>query len=164
MLEISLLGETIIRRPESLNRGCGGKPAYEEQWDGWYADLFLIEDDSPALVADVHTNPTTDPLSKLYPPSVLHVGTGAVTTALFIAETADGPTLFVGPAFTYYEHIEYGDQSTAPLRLNDEEWVTGMDAGEFSPPSWTAGFRIPGRGEYLTVPLVPLSELHVGDE
>lgn len=156
--------QSIVRRPESLFLGCGGEPAYKEQWDGWYVNLFVVEDESPALVADIHTNPTMEPASRLFPPSVLHVGTGAVTTVLFIAETAEGPTMFVGPAFTYYEAIEYGDAQTAPNRMNDQEWVTRLNNGEFSPPDWTAGFRLPGRGEYLTVPLVPLSELHSTEE
>jgi len=55
---------------------------------------------------------------------------------LFLAETSQGPAIFVGPTFTYYEHLEKG---LPPHRLTDEEWhglYKGYGQGqvEFIPP------------------------------
>ncbi len=115
--------------------GCAGVVDVEE-WGGWYIELFPWGDDNPALIADVHTNPTED----IPPAGVLHVGTGPVATMLMIVDTPDGMALHVGPVFTYYEFIEPG----LPLiRLTDEEWNERL-AGEDFPvaPTWVNEFRL----------------------
>lgn len=124
--------------------GCGG-PTFEDVWDGWYRGLFYAKDDNPALIADIHTNPTNDPSSPLYPPRVLHVATGPIVPVFFIVDTDEGTALYVGPAFSYYEITTQGDQSVPAPRLNDEEWRAQLDQGVSfpAPPDWTASFRLP---------------------
>lgn len=120
--------------------GCGGA-SFEEMWDGWYMHMVYGGDESPALIADVHTNPTNDPASALYPSRVLHVGTGPAVAMLMIIETADGPTLHVGPAFSYYEFAEEG---FPPVRLNDELWRKRLQSAVSypQPPDWVSSFRV----------------------
>ena len=119
--------------------GCGG-PTFEEMWDGWYSHLFFRKDESPALIADVHTNPNNDLASSLYPPRVLHAATGPVSALLFIVETDEGKQLYIGPAFSYYEVIESG---FPPVRLNDEEWHSRLASEPYpDAPAWTDSFRI----------------------
>lgn len=120
--------------------GCGGA-SFEEMWDGWYMHLIYGKDDSPALIVDVHTNPNNDPQSALYPPRVLHVGTGPATAMLMIVDTAAGPTLFVGPVYAYYEFAEEG---FPPVRLNDEAWRTRLAEPAHYPaaPAWVSSFRL----------------------
>jgi hypothetical protein len=119
--------------------GCGGV-SFEEMWDGWYMHLIYGKDESPALIADVHTNPNNDPTSALYLPRVLHVGTGPTAALLMIVETVDGPTLFVGPAFAYYEFVETG---FPPVRLNDAQWRDRLTNSAEYPmaPTWVQSFR-----------------------
>ena len=119
--------------------GCGG-PTFEEMWDGWYSHLFFRKDESPALIADVHTNPNNDLASSLYPPRVLHAATGPVSALLFIVETDEGKQLYIGPAFSYYEVIESG---FPPVRLKDEEWHSRLASEPYpDAPAWTDSFRI----------------------
>lgn len=121
---------------------------YGPQWTGWYPQLFFEErsgytilqsDRSSALIADIHS----DPGSLLQPPSVLHVATGPVSLLLFIADTDTDPTLYIGPAFTYYEVVTSGYFFN---RLTDEEWqqqLTGDTDSYPAAPDWTATFRLP---------------------
>lgn len=104
--------ETAVRRLERC--GSGGAQA---TWAGWYPQLFFQKqwNESLALIADVHTNPPGDTSLA----SVLHVATGQVAAMPFIVNTDEGATMYVGPAFTYYEMMT---RTPMPLRLTDEEW------------------------------------------
>lgn len=135
--------KSIIKRQVRANMaGCGGA-TLEEQWDGWYANLFFTRDDKAAVIADVHTNPNNDPSSGLYPPSVLHVATGPVAPLYLLVETPLGTGLFVGPAFTYFEQVEVGDASTPPQRLDDEMWRERLESGPYPQgPAWSTSFRL----------------------
>jgi hypothetical protein len=144
--EEAFIKDTAILQKESI--GCG---QIHEEWNGWYPQLFPWKDDSPALIADIHTNPNTDP--QLAPPSVLHVATGPVATMILIAETDEGPTMYVGPSFTYYEVIEKG---LPPVRLTDVDWERRLWHPRSIPlPRWTTSFRVPlsqQRYRYRSVP------------
>jgi len=114
-----------------------------EEWNGWYPQLFPWKDDSPVLIADIHTNP--DPRR----PSVLHVATGSVAALILIVDTdEERPMMYVGPSFSYYEVVEEG---WPPVRLTDEDWKRRLWP---MPPSWTASFRLPvsQQPRYLSVP------------
>ena len=130
-----------IVKKQAFGAGCVG-PTFEEMWDGWYMHMIYGKDESPALIADVHTNPTNDPSSALYPPRVLHVATGPTAALLMIVDTADGPTLHIGPAFSYYEFAEPG---FPPVRLTDEIWRERLTRyGDYpEAPAWVASFRLP---------------------
>lgn len=135
--------KSIIVRQAKEVAGCGG-PTFEDLWDGWYSNLFYDKDDNPAVIADIHTNPTNDPLSSLYPPRVLHVASGPVAPIFFIVDTDEGPTIYIGPAFTYFEIIEEGNETTSPTRLTDQEWRQRLDANAYPEvPEWTSSFRLP---------------------
>ncbi|MCB0122128.1 MAG: DUF3160 domain-containing protein, partial [Caldilineaceae bacterium] len=42
---------SIVKLKENLQiAGCGG-PTFEDQWDGWYMNLFYSRDDNPSLIA-----------------------------------------------------------------------------------------------------------------
>lgn len=142
--EEAFLKDTTILQKESI--GCG---QLREEWNGWYPQLFPWKDDSPALIADIHTNP--DP--RLAPPSVLHVATGSVAALILIVDTDEGPMMYVGPSFTYYEVVEEG---APPVRLTDEDWKRRLWAGKPRPmpPSWSGSFRLPvsQQPRYLSVP------------
>lgn len=145
--------KSIVIRQDPGSLVCGVEPDYRDEWDGWYTWLFLEEEDSPLLIADVHTNPNNDRrVPNLYPSRVLHVGTGPVATMVFLVDTDEGPTAYVGPVFTYYEAIEEG---FPPVRLNDQDWE-GRFQGKYppQPPQWTAGFRLPSTEppRYMHVP------------
>jgi len=145
--EEAFLKDTTILQKDSI--GCG---EIREKWNGWYPQLFPWEDDSPALIADIHTNPNEE--LELAPPSVLHVATGSVAALILIVDTdEERPTMYVGPSFTYYEVVEEG----LPLvRLTDEDWERRLwtDKPRPMPPSWTGSFRLPvsQQPRYLSVP------------
>jgi hypothetical protein len=143
--ELAFLKDTTILQKERI--GCG---ELREEWNGWYPKLFPWEDDSPALIADIHSNPNADP--RLAPPGVLHVATGPVAAMIFIADTDEGATMYVGPSFTYYEVVEKG----LPLvRLTDKDWMRRLYGEPHpTPPNWTASFRLPvsQRSRHLSVP------------
>ena len=106
-------------------------------YDGWYPDLFFEEEKSPALVADVHT----DPGDIFRPANVLHAATGPVAAIIFIADTDEGPSMYVGPAFTYYEFVEEG---RVPVRLTNESWNNRLSSSSYpEAPAWTGSFRLP---------------------
>ena len=124
--------ETAVRRMERC--GSGGAQA---TWTGWYPQLFFQKqwNESPALIADVHTNPPSD----ISPASVLHVATGQVAAMPFIINTDEGTTMYVGPAFTYYEMVT---RAPMPLRLTDEEWKKRLLSTTCpAAPPWTRLFR-----------------------
>lgn len=161
--EEELFLRSIVMRKENLQiAGCGG-PTFEEQWDGWYMNLFYSRDDNPSLIADVHTNPTNDPSAPLYPPRVLHSATGPLAPLFFIVDTDEGTMLYVGPTFTYYEVTTTGDDQTVPPRLTDEAWRESLQRRNVPPaPVWTNSFRIaePRQPETLLLPNNPSSEEH----
>lgn len=131
----------------------GGGPITfnNDRWDGWYTSLFYNDDDVTAVIADVHTNPTNDPASPLYPPRVLHAGTGDVSPIYMIADKGNGQTLYVGPAFSYYEVTTTGDDENPAERLTDELWQGTNPESNFgytprypkpAAPEWTQSFRV----------------------
>ena len=134
--------KSLVIEQEIDVMGCGG-PSFEEMWDGWYMHLIYGKDETPAIIADVHTNPNTDRNSALYPPRVLHVGTGPATAMLMIVDSDEGPTLYVGPTFSYYEFAEEG---FPPVRLNDQQWREFLGQAEANnypqAPPWVNAFRI----------------------
>ncbi len=101
--------------------------------DGWYPGLFYGNHEHcmrpDFIVADVHTNPRDA--------QVLHVGVGKVNVIYFIAETCNGPSIYVGPVFSYYERIESGMK-----RLTDEEWADLVNEGSLTRPGWTNTFLL----------------------
>jgi hypothetical protein len=138
--------KSVVVRQKNENRGCGGP---EFTWNGWYVGLFYKEDASPALIADVHTNPNKD--APLGPPRVLHAATGPAVPLCLVAETDEGSTMYLGPAFTYYDVIETGNP---PARLTDSQWQSRLAAGQQpGHPSWTQSFLAsPGKtGEALVI-------------
>jgi len=136
------LKSVIKRQSKEVGTGCTG-PLVEELWDGWYAHLFYQTDKTPALIADVHTNPTIDPASSLYPPRVLHAATGPVAAELLIVDTDEGVTMYVGPAFSYFEIVTAGTQTTVPTRLTDQEWRNRLHTNPYpATPAWSQSFRI----------------------
>ncbi len=146
--EEAFLKQIAVYRPNSF---------YSPQWTGWYPELFLEsgtgfqvarKDKSPALIADIHTNPGD---GLLHPPSVLHVATGPVAVIIFIADTDEGPTMYVGPVFTYFEVVTTGFLFT---RLTDEDWRRQLSTGSYpAAPAWTGSFRVPASGSpgYLEI-------------
>lgn len=132
--EQAFLRNTAVRKVMNEDT-CAG--VFErEEWAGWYPRLFPWGDDSPALIADVHTNPS----DELPPAGVLHVATGAVAATVMVADTPDGAAVYVGPAFTYYQFIEKG---APPRRLTDEQWQQRLVSDERpEPPAWTRSFRL----------------------
>ena len=75
------------------------------------------------------------------PAKVLHVATGPVAAIIFIADTDEGPTMYVGPAFTYYEVVKEG---RVPVRLTNEDWNKELNASPYpEAPAWTGSFRLP---------------------
>ncbi|NUM45260.1 MAG: DUF3160 domain-containing protein [Anaerolineales bacterium] len=132
------LRSVVIRKLTLDEEALGCTPTYIEEWNGWYSDLFPWEDDNPALIADIHTNPNQDP--PLGPPDVYHVATGPVATALFIVNTDEGQTLYVGPTFTYFEAVEIG---FPPVRLTDEDWNLRLENTPYPlAPTWVTSFRL----------------------
>ncbi len=136
------LKSMIKREARYVDGGCAG-PEVEEQWDGWYAHLFYKKDDNPALIADVHTNATTDPSSSLYPPRVLHAATGPVAATLLVVDTDEGMALYVGPAFTYFEVVTAGNNANPPKRLTNDQWRQRLQSNPYpTAPAWTQSFRL----------------------
>jgi hypothetical protein len=148
------LKSIAIRQLEEVDNICA--KVIREEWNGWYLDLFPWRDDNPALIADIHTNPNTAPeYPALLPPSVLHIGTGPAAALVFLVDTDEGVTAYVGPAFTYFETIEEG---FPPKRLTDEDWNKRLTSDPRpAPPAWTSSFRIPSSSvpAYLELPKKP---------
>jgi len=147
--EEAFLKDTTVLQITDSNI-CGVPPL--KTWNGWYPQLFPWEDESPVLIADIHTNPNLDP--PLAPPSVLHVATGSVATLVLIADTDEGPTMYVGPSLSYYEVIEKGEAGSLPTRLTDQDWKARLRKNPSpTPPDWTTRFRLPASSspKYLSV-------------
>jgi hypothetical protein len=148
------LKSIAIRQLKEKDNMCA--MVISEEWNGWYIDLFPWGDDNPALIADIHTNPNKDAaFPSLLPPSVLHIGTGPVAALVFLVDTDEGVTAYVGPAFTYFDIIEEG---FPPHRITDEEWNQRLTTDPRpAPPVWTSSFRIPSSSvpAYLELPSKP---------
>jgi hypothetical protein len=141
--ENAFLKSIMVQQKGADFAGCAG-PIFEDQWNGWYSNLFYRKDENPAVIADVHTNPNNDPNSGLYPPRVLHAATGPVAPMFLIVDTDEGAALYVGPAFSYFEVVSTGSGDTAPTRLTDAEWRKRLEGKSYPPaPPWTASFRLP---------------------
>lgn len=142
--EETLFLRSIMVAKEPNVMGCAG-PTFEDMWDGWYRRLFYSSDDNAAVIADIHTNPTTDGQHPLYPPRVLHAATGPIAPIFFIVNTDEGTAIYVGPAFTYFEHVTVGDSTTPAKRLTDDDWRQMLLTGNPYPaiPEWTSSFRVP---------------------
>ncbi|MBI5930310.1 MAG: DUF3160 domain-containing protein [Chloroflexi bacterium] len=146
---------SIVIRQYRAQQICGVDPW---EWNGWYMKLFPWQDDSPALVADVHTNINNNPqIPELLPPGVLHVGTGSVSTTMIVGNTDEVSTMYVGPTFTYYEFVEEG---FPPMRLTDDDWRDRFGTAPLpTPPDWTSSFRLPVANpqgyNYLMLPQTP---------
>jgi hypothetical protein len=149
--EEAFIKDTAVLQKKDLNI-CGVPPL--KTWNGWYPKLFPWEDESPVLIADIHTNPNIEE-PPLAPPSVLHVATGSVVAMVLIVDTDEGPTMYVGPSFSYYEVIEKGEAGTPPNRLTDQDWEVQLRNNPSpTPPDWTTSFRLlaPQPSNYLSVP------------
>lgn len=149
--EERFLKSIAVRQLEEIDGGCTDVTV--ESWDGWYVDLFPWQDDTPALIADIHTNTNhSSDFPSLLPPGVLHIAAGPVAMLVFLADTDEGVTAYVGPTFTYFEDLEEG---YPPKRLTDEEWDQRLQTTPRpSPPFWTNSFRIPSVAvpAYLELP------------
>ena len=67
-----------------------------------------------------------------------------IRDSFLLVETSSGNGLFVGPAFTYFEQITVGDQSTPAQRLDDEAWRERLASQNYpQAPAWTTTFRLP---------------------
>jgi hypothetical protein len=146
--QASFLRNIVIRQSLSTTR-TGYIVKVDEKWSGWYADLFPWNDEDPTLVADIHTN-TAD---LLPPRGVLHVATGSAVVQVFVVNTDEGTTAYVGPSSTYYDFIEPG---YPPKRLTDDAWK-----GRFyqnprpEAPAWAKSFltNSPAPAEILSIPI-----------
>jgi Protein of unknown function (DUF3160) len=132
--ESQFLKDTIFYRP---GKGLSGGPS--EFWAGWYPRLLYHDGvtEPTACVADIHTKPSdqVDPLTR-----VLHVASGRTAMAIVLVDGLDEPTLYVGPAATYYEFITAGEEAQ---RETDLTWRATLDEGRDLPiPAWTRRFRI----------------------
>ena len=122
-----------------LNGMIGIGPGYGiEEWNGWYADLFVDKNNAqlfePSIV-DVHTQPTDAGGNVVG--NVLHVGTGEPKLIIVTVDTgASGPRAFAGYVSSFHEHITSDFE-----RLTDEEWK-GMVATHPA-PSWMTGIMVP---------------------
>jgi hypothetical protein len=131
--EDRLFLRSIVVRKYVGQTGYGGWT--EEHWDGWYNDLLPFGDDTACLVTDVHTNYNRE-IGEV---GVLHIGTGDPAVMVLMDDTGG---LYVGPAFTYFDHLEVSDP---PQRLLDWEWAVAL--GGRTPrkphrPDWTSSFRL----------------------
>jgi hypothetical protein len=120
-----------IRQSISVTGGCG-PPVIQEEFDGWYPSLFPWGYDSPATIADVHTDPSDDG-------GILYVGVGPAAGMVIAVDSPDGACAYVGPAFTYYEFEEPGIET----RLTDDAWADRLMSDKRpAPPTWTSSFRV----------------------
>lgn len=119
---------------------CGAPP-----FTGWYSGLFYGSDsrDVDMITADVHTQPTDEYGNMVG--RVLHVGTGPVNLAVFLADGPSNgyaPTAYVGPVMSYYEKITENF-----TRLTDETWHDSVLTGRFAVrPDWVNGYLCDSSG------------------
>ena len=93
------------------------------------SDYTTEADERMALIADVHTDPTSE--------KVLEEGVGN-PLVIFTVNEVDGELILSrGATFSYYEF-----QHPLAERLTDEEWQSILDQGTEIPelPSWTTSF------------------------
>jgi hypothetical protein len=125
--ETQFIKNTIIEH--KTMSGC----TYITNHEGWYPRLFYRDTEDCVLpdfiVADVHTDFNEE--------QILHVGVGKIHVIYFTAETCTGPTIYVGPVFSYYEKVEHNMH-----RLNDEEWADLVWCNALTSPSWTNTFLL----------------------
>lgn len=126
--------ENFIKKTIDQRGGGSGPPSY----DGWYANLFLNNEDSykwePEIV-DVHTNP--DDFGKS---ECLEVGTGDANFIVIAIDNGKDITTYVGPAFTYYEFVQNLNGNNK--RLTDEKWGAMLRKGKQPKrPSWINSFQ-----------------------
>lgn len=98
-----------------ISSGGSGPPTIQ----GWYHQLLFNPGefaDVDWIIADVHTDVGGD-LPVARPTTVLHVGTERPRLMTVAVETCDGPRAYVGPVFSYKEHLVEGF-----TRLTDERW------------------------------------------
>jgi hypothetical protein len=142
---------------KQLAWGCGsGSPI------GWYVDTIRAIACSAKstssleapVIADVATFPPGD---IIYPPQILHIGTGNVNALVVLFPKPDGTLVAaVGPVFTYYEFRLVGTK-----RLNDNEWkemLTWNNRTQYL-PEWLKD--VYGSGEPWATPEYPNSALLV---
>jgi hypothetical protein len=130
----------------AYNCGSGG-------FIGWYVDTihaitYAANSTSTLevpLIADVATFPPGD---IIYPPQILHVGTGYVNALVVLFPAPNGTLVTaVGPVFSYYEFNLIGTK-----RLNDDEWkeiLTWSNRTEYL-PEWLQDLY--GRAAPIPVP------------
>jgi hypothetical protein len=117
----TLFLRSVVVRKYIGAEGYGGHT--EEHWDGWYTKLLPFDDENPAIVADVFTNLD----ARIAPVGVLHIGTGMPAMVALVVDHDDGQTIYVGPAFTYFEQLRLDDP---PHRLLDSEWISQTYLGD----------------------------------
>ena len=110
----------------------------DEEWSGWYADLFVDRDNAQLFepsITDVHTQPTDEGGNMVG--NVLHVGTGRPKLMVVTVDTRNNqPHAYTGFVSSFREHITSDFE-----RLTDDEWQTMVD--QHPPPSWLSGLLGP---------------------
>lgn len=99
---------------------------------GWYSRLFYAPTEAVKFdptIADVHTQPTDAAGNDVG--RVLHVGTGYARAMVVTVNTCSGPRAYAGLASSYSEKITENWQ-----RLNDQEWSTMIQGGQFVDVPW----------------------------
>lgn len=121
--------------------------ATETHYTGWYQKLLFgvssdisLDKNPNFVVADVHTQPTDEAGNMVG--KVLHVGTGAPSLSVIIAnDNDDCSTAYCGPVGSYFEYI-----SENFYRLTDEEWAS-MYESKGMRPSLTNLYMANNQGE-----------------
>ncbi len=127
--------------------GSGAPP-----FSGWYSDLYyrLGEYNQPNydgtdyVIADVHTQPTTQSGADIG--RILHAGVGKINLGIFIAPSPSAAyrdMAYVGPVMSYYEKTtENWD------RLTDERWATMVQEGNTPErPDWVNSYLVDTEGK-----------------
>jgi len=136
-----------------------------QTYSGWYPALFYRQFAEPddlefhqthgaeawdALVADVHTDIPSPPISECPSPGhVLHEGIGDVNLLMIAVESGEDRMVFAGPVLSHYEFSLEG----APQRMTDKEWQDNLDQQRWQPnspdviptpiPNWTRDYLVP---------------------
>ena len=79
-----------------------------------------------------------------------------VAAELLVVDTDEGMTIYVGPAFTYFEVVTVGSDVIPPERLNNAQWRQQLQSKPYpAAPTWTQSFRLavqsPPRAQTLPV-------------
>ncbi len=109
-------------------------------YSGWYCRLYYARHKDPTgweplvskpVVADVHTN--------VHNAEALEVATGDVRLLVMAIEGMTDSTVYVGPAYSYYEFWQPVEK-----RLNDQEWRVQLAKRAAPPePDWVRAFTSP---------------------